>query len=149
LNYSNQPDHPILDRKKVVPLLLELANARVEISPGQMTRDEHLEMLMRFSTSSLEKEWLRFINSKGYRLPSSAQQLVKSSGTRPDFMYEEHFVAIYVDGPFHDYPERAARDKAQRASMEDSGFTVISFNLRDDWERVVGMYPDVFGKGER
>jgi superfamily II DNA/RNA helicase/very-short-patch-repair endonuclease len=149
LNYSNQPDHPILDRKKVAPLLLELANARVEISPGQMTRDEHLEMLMRFSTSSLEKEWLRFINSKGYRLPSSAQQLVKSSGTRPDFMYEEHFVAIYVDGPFHDYPERAARDKAQRASMEDSGFTVISFNLRDDWERVVGMYPDVFGKGER
>jgi very-short-patch-repair endonuclease len=62
-------------------------------------------------------------------------------------MYEEHFVAIYVDGPFHDYPDRAARDQAKRAGMEDAGFTVITFNLRDDWETVINRYPDIFGVG--
>lgn len=147
LNYGNQPDHSMLDRQKIAPILLELSKSKVDVSPRGATRTEHLEMLMRFSTSSLEKEWLSFIESKGFRLPSSAQKLVEECSTRPDFMYEEHFVAIYVDGPFHDYPDRAARDQAKRAGMEDSGFTVITFNLRDDWESVINRYPNVFGVG--
>jgi ATP-dependent helicase YprA (DUF1998 family) len=149
LNYGNQPDHSMLDRKKIAPILLGLSNSTVDVSPRAATRTEHFEMLMRFSTSSLEKDWLKFIDSKGFRLPSSAQKLIDACSTRPDFMYEEHFVAVYVDGPFHDYPERAARDKATRAGMEDAGFTVITFNLRDDWDAVVARYPDVFGMGEK
>jgi superfamily II DNA/RNA helicase/very-short-patch-repair endonuclease len=147
LNYGNQPDHLMLDRKKIAPILLELSKSKVDVSPRGATRSEHLEMLMRFSTSSLEKDWLTFVESKGFRLPSSAQKLVPECSTRPDFMYEEHFVAIYVDGPFHDYPDRAARDQAKRAGMEDAGFTVITFNLRDDWETVINRYPDIFGVG--
>ena len=54
-------------------------------------------------------------------------------------------MAIYIDGPYHDYPERAARDKAQQAALEDLGITVVRFAAGDKWQITLDQYPHVFG----
>jgi hypothetical protein len=30
--------------------------------------------------------------------------------------------------------------------MEDAGLTVVRFHHQDDWDRVLGRYPHVFGR---
>ena len=52
---------------------------------------------------------------------------------------------IYVDGPHHDYPERQERDKTQATSLEDLGYLILRFGLRDDWQGVVDQHPNIFG----
>jgi very-short-patch-repair endonuclease len=73
---------------------------------------------------------------------------VEDCKTRPDFFYEDHNAAIYVDGPVHEYPERQQRDHAQNACMEDKGYAVIRFGHADDWHAIVGRYPSIFGRGK-
>jgi len=65
--------------------------------------------------------------------------------TRPDFIYDDHKTVIYVDGPIHDYPERAERDARQRESLEDFGYTVIVFSHQDDWRETISRFPGIFG----
>ena len=66
--------------------------------------------------------------------------------TRPDFAYDDHLVQIYVDGPAHQYPERAQRDADQQSCLEDLGHTVIRFAHTDDWEATIRKFPSVFGE---
>jgi len=146
LGYRNQMDHPILDRKAVAPLLAVLARASVQTSPGPEDRAEHALRLMNLSASGLEREWVEFIDAGGLNLPDHAQELMPSVGTRPDFTYTGNDrAAIYVDGPHHEFPDRAARDVAQTAALEDAGYTVIRFKDRKDWESVVTRYAWLFG----
>ena len=56
-------------------------------------------------------------------------------------------VAIYVDGPQHDYHDRQSRDQQQTTCMEDAGWTVIRFGHADNWEKILGRYPNIFGEG--
>ena len=53
---------------------------------------------------------------------------------------------MYVDGPHHDWPERARRDAEQSAAMRDLGYQVIRFGHRDDWQQVAAEHPAVFGR---
>lgn len=147
LSYTNQHDHEYLNRHSIKEFLLRMASARVETSPGPAPREEQLNRLLKIADSELEREWLRLLESRNLRLPSRAQTLVTSCRTRPDFVYEEQSVAIYVDGPPHDYPERAARDREQEECMEDLGWTVIRFGYKDDWEAILERYRGVFGGG--
>ncbi|WP_322489066.1 DUF559 domain-containing protein [Chloroflexus sp.] len=78
-------------------------------------------------------------------MPSHAQFLIAACQTRPDFVYRDEQVAVYIDGPHHLFPERAARDAAQQACLEDMGYTVIRFGHTDDWQAIVAQYPFVFG----
>ena len=89
-------------------------NAQVQTSPTSKPRADHLATLHHLSGSSLERDWLTYMHEQGYRLPSHAQHLIETCQTRPDFLDQEQEVAIYVDGPFHDYPDRRTRDVAQR-----------------------------------
>jgi len=146
MSYTNQADHSLLDRQALAPYLMRLAASEVLVSPGPEARADQLETLLRLCGSELEKSWLRFIDDRSLRLPTSAQKLFQDCSTRPDFMYEEHQSVIYIDGPPHDYPERAERDKAQTACMEDLGYRVIRFSHRNDWEAVIRRYPAVFGR---
>ena len=34
----------------------------------------------------------------------------------------------------------------QTEAMEDAGLTVVRFHHQDDWDRVLGRYPHVFGR---
>lgn len=95
--------------------------------------------------SELERKWLRFLDAHQLNLPSRAQLLMSRFETRPDFVYDDQKTVIYVDGPIHDYPERAQRDARQRESLEDFGYTVIVFRHQDDWRETIACFPGVFG----
>ncbi|MBI4601554.1 MAG: DEAD/DEAH box helicase [Planctomycetes bacterium] len=146
LSYGNQRDHLLLDRHQARPILLELASASVVSSPGSVPRGDHLQTLLGQCASDLERDWLRFIDSRELRLPDKAQVFVKECNTRPDFLYNEHHAAIYIDGPLHKYADRAKRDATQTTCMEDLGYTVIRFAGEvAEWAKVVERYAYVFG----
>ncbi|MGD0949096.1 MAG: DEAD/DEAH box helicase [Candidatus Binatia bacterium] len=145
MSYSNQPDHRVLDRKLIKDVLLRLGHAEVEASPAPVPRAEHLAQLMRQCGSDLERDWLRFIDEHGFRLPSNAQTFIENCKTRPDFLYAAEKLAVYVDGPHHEYPERRERDHAQTDCMEDAGYTVLRFGTHDDWAAIAAKHPNVFG----
>jgi ATP-dependent helicase YprA (DUF1998 family)/very-short-patch-repair endonuclease len=146
MHYGNQRDHKLLDRKAVRDLLLLLATCHVVASPAHQLRSEHLAQMERQAGSELERRWLRLLESQNLRLPTKAQPLIEACSTRPDFLYEDSLVAIYVDGPPHDYPERQQRDRVQTDCMEDLGYTVIRFGHHDDWDDIIARYPHVFGR---
>ncbi len=149
MSYSNQLDHELLDRHRIRDVLLGLANARVEASSSALSRAEHLAGLLRLCQSELERDWLRLLDGLRLRLPEKAQPFIEACSTRPDFFYEEHHAAIYIDGPHHEFPERKARDAAQTTCMEDVGYSVIRFAASDDWAAVVAAYPGIFGRARK
>ncbi len=148
MSYTNQLDHPILDRAGIREYLIQLRDASVISSPTAAPRAEQLDHLNGSSESSLEKRWLRFLEEFNLRLPTRSQVYVEKCSTRPDFLYDDHQAAIYVDGPHHDYPERQDRDKTQEECMENAGWTVIRFHHSEDWLKVVQKYPNVFGSAK-
>jgi very-short-patch-repair endonuclease len=147
MSYSNQPDHRLLDRQRVREILQSLASAAVQVSPTGMPRAEHLIRLRGQCESGLERAWLDAIEAGGYRLPSRAQALIEACTTRPDFVYEEQFTVVYVDGPHHEYPDRQQRDRAQQTCLEDAGYTVLRFGDRAAWDGLFAAHPGVFGHG--
>ena len=56
MSYTNQPDHKLLDRKLLAPLLLALVEADISVSPGPLPREEHLERLLNLCDSELERQ---------------------------------------------------------------------------------------------
>jgi very-short-patch-repair endonuclease len=127
--------------------LIELNQAQVKSSPAPVSREQHLEQLLRMAGSELEKQWLRFLNENKLNLPTQAQKLIESCHTRPDFWYQEggKKAAIYIDGPFHQYPERQKPDQEQEECLEDIGIRVIRFKHTDKWDDIAARYPDIFG----
>lgn len=145
MSYTNQIDHPFLDRQAIRAYLMRCSRSTLEASPQVASRSEHVGRLLALCQSDLEREWLAFLGAGNYRLPTHAQRLIEACQTRPDFLYESEHAAIYVDGPHHRYPERQARDLAQQECMEDTGYTVIRFALQEDWEGIIKRYPSIFG----
>ena len=146
LTYYNQHDHRLLDRKAIFACLWELAQSHVVAGPAEQPRTAHLEQLLRLCDSELERKWLRYLDKYDLRLPTHAQHLIASCGTRPDFYYEDAHAAIYVDGHYHAYPERQQRDASNTECLEDSGYLVIRFGHEEDWAEKVARYPHIFGR---
>ena len=149
LSYTNQPDHRLVDRMLIASYLHRLAAASVAASPGAATRSEHLERLARQAGSNLEREWLELVASGGHRLPDRAQVLMEEAETRPDFVYDGAHVAIYIDGPHHRFPERAARDSAAEDKLFSLGWSVLRFAASDDWPALIARHVSTFGGGAR
>ncbi|MBW1961981.1 MAG: DUF1998 domain-containing protein [Deltaproteobacteria bacterium] len=145
MSYGNQRDHRLLDRKSIRELLLSYYKSTTSSSPGPDPRAEHLRRLLNQAGSELEKRWLQFIDERNLNLPDKAQHLFEPCKTRPDFLYEEHYVFVYIDGPVHTYPDRKQRDREQTECLEDMGYTVIRFGDLDEWEGIVSKFPHVFG----
>ena len=122
-----------------------LSRAEAQFSPTSLTRAEHLLGLRNLCQSDLEREWLDYLEAHHLNLPSHAQKLIEACHTRPDFLYENAHVAIYVDGYHHLFPERQVRDQAQQECMEDYGFTVVRFGLLDNWEELIQSFSTIFG----
>ena len=140
LTYQNQWDHELLNRDLAVPILEQLTTATL----GTPSHAQELS-----GTTSLERKFLDTLKTGGYRQPDREQVYFEAAGTRPDFMYDDDYVAIYVDGPHHDYPDRAERDKRLETAMRDQGYRTIRFGYREDWTRIIAEHPDVFGSGHR
>ncbi|MCL4250293.1 MAG: DEAD/DEAH box helicase [Anaerolineae bacterium] len=147
LSYANQREHPILDRQSIRDLLIDLANAEVISSPSSAPRETHLDMLSRLCDSDLEREWLVYLNEHGLRLPDQPQVYIQDCETRPDFLYTSGgvYAAVYIDGSYHDYPHRQARDAQQTECMADYGYRVIRFGYRDDWDTILSQNGHIFG----
>ncbi len=145
MSYGNQYDHRILDRQSIRDVLLQFSQAHTAVSSSPDTRAEHLEKLLQQCGSELERKWLRFLETHRYRLPSHAQVLIEACQTRPDFLFDDYKLAVYIDGPFHDYPERQERDQAKLDCLEDRGYMVIRFGHQDDWQKIIQKHPNVFG----
>jgi ATP-dependent helicase YprA (DUF1998 family)/very-short-patch-repair endonuclease len=148
MSYYNQGEHRILDRKLIRDELLRLAGAITEESPASAQRASHLEQLAQQAGSDLERRWLRYLDEHEHRLPSDAQLLIEAAQTRPDFVYRDEQVAVYVDGPVHDFPERRERDRIKTEWLEDLGYTVIRFGHADEWADLLQRYPRVFGASQ-
>jgi ATP-dependent helicase YprA (DUF1998 family) len=148
MSYYNQMDHRLLDRQSILEYLMQCREAEVTSSPQTISRAEHYQHLLSLCQSDLERQWLAFIEQGNYRLPSHAQRLLESCGTRPDFFYEQENAAIYIDGPHHLYPERQQRDQTQMECLEDTGYSVIRFSPSEDWKGIIAQYPSIFGLGK-
>ncbi|MDP9309687.1 MAG: DEAD/DEAH box helicase [Chloroflexota bacterium] len=147
MSYSNQRDHQRLDRMVIRDILLDIAGANVASAPAPKSRADHLAELNRLAGSELERAWLRFLDERNLRLPSRAQVRFDGPGTRPDFVYDDERVAVYVDGPIHEYANRHERDQTLTRRLRAQGYTVIRFAHNDDWARTIAAYPDIFGEG--
>ena len=147
MSYYNQRDHELLDRQAIRGLLLEFSQARVTAAPAAGSRADHLALLMRMADSDLERAWLQHLEAHGHHLPTHAQQVIVACSTRPDFLYENAQAAVYIDGPHHQYPERQSRDQSQQECLEDLGYMVIRFGIKDDWNATLAQYPNIFGRG--
>jgi ATP-dependent helicase YprA (DUF1998 family)/very-short-patch-repair endonuclease len=145
MSYTNQPDHDLLDRIKLLPILTDLRGARVESSPVAKSREEHLAELKNLTDSELERRWLDFVFDRDLALPSSAQKLIEECHARPDFYYDGHGAAVFIDGPPHDAMGADKLDDRKRACLEDLGYAVIRFRHDEDWQAVVAKYPSIFG----
>jgi len=140
LTYQNQWDHDLLDRELAVPILKLLTTATLDV----LAHQQHLQ-----TTTTLEADFIAHLQAGGYRLPDEAQKHFQAARTRPDFVYHDDCVVIYVDGPHHDHPDRAERDRGQETAMLDLGYRTIRFGYRDDWDRIITKHRDVFGSGRR
>jgi ATP-dependent helicase YprA (DUF1998 family) len=145
MSYTNQLDHRLLDRTQIFDLLQALTHATVSASPVAASRSDHLQRLKSLCDSDLERSWLDFLESHNLRLPDSAQQLIESCATRPDFLYTEQAAAIYIDGPHHAFRDIAAEDRRITTCLEDAGYTVIRFGDRSSWPEIVRKNEWLFG----
>jgi hypothetical protein len=145
LSYGNQRDHRLLDRHAIRDTLLALAGGIVEAAPGSLPHDDHLELLRARCDSELERRFLDLLATQRRRLPSHAQRLLADARVRPDFLYAEHQVAVFVDGPPHDQPGAEADDADATARLEDLGYEVVRFHHAADWTPILDAYPSVFG----
>ena len=155
LDYYNQPDHRIIDRHEIVDILMRLARSTARLSPDQLPRPRKLDRLRDNCESTLELEWINWIDRLGLRIPVRSQEWAEDAYTRPDFEFGgPHGKAyIFIDGPHHDEPEQARKDAFLRTKLYESGNTVIVFhhsgtpNATGDgsWLDVVTQHPSVFG----
>lgn len=150
LSYTNQQAHDLLDRQAIRDVLMRLARATTEAGSATRTRDELRDDLLARCDSELERRFLRCLYDGGFRLPDSAQSTVEGFGTRPDFYYRESQTCVYVDGPYHQYPERAARDREVTSRLSDSGYDVVRVTGDErEWPATFAAHAWVFGVGER
>lgn len=147
MSYGNQRDHEQVDRFLVRDLLLSLTGATISASPTAEPRAAHLERLRKAADSELERSFLDLLEAKSLRLPDAAQYCLELPGgmTVPDFYYAEQGVAVYIDGPPHDYPDRQKRDQALTAALLNAGITVLRFHHEDDWGRILEDQAALFG----
>ncbi|HET7092290.1 MAG TPA: DUF1998 domain-containing protein, partial [Thermomicrobiales bacterium] len=125
LDYTNQRQHPLLDRQLVKPLLLQLRQAAGERGQGGQSRETQRDRLLAMAESELERRFVRWLDDGGYRLPDRAQPQLTDYGARPDFFYDDPQACVYVDGPYHDFADRQARDAQVTSRLEDGGYEVV------------------------
>jgi ATP-dependent helicase YprA (DUF1998 family) len=137
MSYTNQLDHKVLDRTLVRDILMQLTNSRVEAGPVALPRKEHIAQLKAMCDSDFEREWLDYLEANNLRLPDASQQFIESCNTRPDFMYTDYMVTVYIDGIHHKYEDIIAKDRSITSALEDAGYTVIRFGDRSSWPEIV------------
>ncbi len=149
LSYYNQLDHEKIDRRdeNLLNLLCRLTRSSQKDSKNKARQGDSLEELLNASSSSLERQWLKFLSTNGYQLPDKAQLYLKDYETRPDFAYTKMQTLIYIDGPHHEQTIQKSIDEAITQRLTARGYTVIRFTRdRDAWEKTIDEFVWVFGQ---
>jgi len=152
LSYTNQRNHPLLDRYAISGYLFKLASATTDTLVGERDREEHYQWLLARTdpASSFEREFLRFLHDSGLRLPDLAQNTPSPDVyAQPDFYYERDGLpgtCIFIDGPSHDGPRLAEVDHTAREALEDRGFRVITIRFDESLEGQVARHVEIFGR---
>ncbi len=150
LSYYNQPDHPQIDRRDngMLDLLCRLTRGERKSLAASSNAGDSFDELMNVSTSSLEKEWLKYLKANGYHLPDRGQLYLEEFNTRPDFAYTKNQTLVYIDGPHHDGQAQKTLDAEITQRLEDAGFTVVRFATdQPAWGGITHEYSWVFGPG--
>lgn len=146
MNYTNQRVHKDLNRHAIRDFLLAMSRGRCAMTAPAQSSTDHLAELKRHCDSDLERQWLDCLHASGLALPDRAQYRIEECHTVADFWYEKEATAIYIDGPWHEYPDRQARDSAIQEQLEDRGITVLRFASGEQWLAQCRQYPSLFGK---
>jgi superfamily II DNA/RNA helicase len=149
LSYTNQIDHPSINRHTVRDLLLALTDARTAVTDTGRSRAETAVRLRAQADSELERDFIAFLYDNDYRLPDEPQALVSSARARPDFVYrlQSGPTALFLDGPVHDTASVAERDAAAEERLMDLGWNVVRVSYDEDWHRAIRQHASVFGNG--
>jgi hypothetical protein len=163
MSYANQPDHHLLDRQRVLPILMDLARARLEVrhaggsggpggggdSAGRSVRpggdgDAGASAGGRVieAAGTAGHAWLDWLTRGGYRLPDGGALAVAACGVTADFVYRQEGVTVLVD-PDGRVPA-AAED-----CLTDRGYIVLRFGDPAGWEALVRRNAYLFGPGRR
>jgi len=148
MSYGNQRHHMQLDRNIIKDHLAALRDARLEASGGNEGRSQRLKMLIDNAGSGLERQWLKMIEEHNLALPTHGQYRIPECGTVPDFVYVQGAMnmAVYIDGPPHDYPARHMRDADQDLALMTMGWIVQRFHHEADWISLLKQFPGVYGE---
>ncbi|MGI5132970.1 protein kinase domain-containing protein [Pseudonocardia sp. CA-107938] len=151
LTYGNQIHHTAIDRHAVRDLLQQLARSETLQTGAGETRSGQLARLAEASDTGLEGQFLAFLKAEGLRLPDEAQTLIAQAQARPDFIYRlpGAQVAVFVDGPVHQYAAVSDRDIEAEERLADAGWVVVRFPAGTDWAAIAGGYEDYFGTRAR
>ena len=149
LSYGNQYEHSSINRHSVVALLQQLAKAVVVGGAGGRERGAQQDWLNKLRDSELEKKFVDWLTDNDYRLPDDAQRTVDGARACPDLIYQlpGNPVAVFIDGPHHDRPERALRDVQAGERLEDLGWSVLRVRYDEDWQALAGKNAWLFGPG--
>ncbi len=150
LSYYNQPDHPLIDRRndEMLDLLCRLTRAERKRLDLPANSADSFDELWNAAGSSLEKEWLTFVQTNGHRLPDRGQIWLPDHATRPDFAYTGSQTLVYIDGPHHQSELRERADGEIDQRLADAGYVVVRFPVdRSSWPRIAAEYAWVFGPG--
>ena len=147
LSFSNQGEHSMIDRQEAKELLMALSQSVTEAGGGGRSRTSVIADLKALCDSTLEKEFIDWLDGQGLRLPDRAQVTVAHASAKPDFVYDlpSGRVAIFIDGPVHDGPHAVARDAAAAERLINAGWDVVRFAYNDDWAATAATRPGVFG----
>ncbi|MEH0985736.1 protein kinase domain-containing protein [Micromonospora sp. CPCC 205556] len=147
LTYGNQLNHRSIDRHSVRDLLLRFAAAKAAPTGQGESRTEQLERLTAQSDTALEAKLITWLKQRGLRLPDEAQTLVTEALAQPDYVYRlpGATVAVFVDGPVHEYDEVAQRDRDAEERLRDAGWDVIRFPHDGDWAAIAAENRYCFG----
>ena len=151
LSYSNQRDHQLLDRRRAIAVLRELAESNVVELPDDhvvidTTPEDAADHLDGQAESELERRFIDWLRERNLRIPQRGHRIeVAGRSTTPDFVLPDANLAIYVDGPPHDYPERQQRDADITGALRDHGYRVARFRHDDDWAQTLDNYAGAFG----
>jgi very-short-patch-repair endonuclease len=92
--------------------------------------------------------FLDYLYKNELRLPDHAQHTPTDRIlVQPDFYFERDGipgVCIFIDGPLHEEPGQAERDRAVREALKDQGFRVVAIKSGRAIADQVSEYPDIF-----
>jgi len=153
LSYSNQTDHPKLDRFLIRDYLMALKNsATSRIAKGRSYEDQYKWLMEKHDPkSNLEAEFLKELFEQKRRLPDRAQYRPEEGVyCEADFYYERDGlkgIAVFIDGPSHDEPVQKQKDTEQRSRLDNLGYRVLVIRFDRSIAYQIAENPDIFGPG--